>query len=273
LANFPHACTEQLVSQAAPAVVLGNRPEFGFDKAKSQATVANLIDILRSRQNEEGGFGLWSANPKSATVPTIWALHLLTEARERGHAVPADLIKNGMRYLETLASETPDDLADSRVRAHALYVLARNGVKIGRYAAALQHWLEANAGKSWREDLASSYLGASYAIIKQSNLAEEIGAAIKLGAKHTRRLRSLLRRPWPRCPGAAAAFTAFPETRSQRRERGARRDRRGHFPRQLQHVLVGAQHPGPGSVRQHVADRAGATTRTLHQVCTATSNH
>jgi uncharacterized protein YfaS (alpha-2-macroglobulin family) len=185
LANFPHACTEQLVSQAAPAVVLGNRPEFGFDKAKSQATVANLIDILRSRQNEEGGFGLWSANPKSATVPTIWALHLLTEARERGHAVPADLIKNGMRYLETLASETPDDLADSRVRAHALYVLARNGVKIGRYAAALQHWLEANAGKSWREDLASSYLGASYAIIKQSNLAEEIGAAIKLGAKHT----------------------------------------------------------------------------------------
>jgi uncharacterized protein YfaS (alpha-2-macroglobulin family) len=184
LANFPHACTEQLVSQAAPAVVLGKRPEFGFDKAKAEMTIANLIDVLRSRQNEEGGFGLWTANPKSATVPTVWALHLLTEAHERGHAVPAELMKNGMRYLETLASETPDDLADSRIRAHALYVLARNGVKVGRYAAALQHWLEANAGKGWREELSSAYLGATYAILKQDGLAGEIAAAIKLGAKH-----------------------------------------------------------------------------------------
>ena len=184
LASFPHACTEQLVSQAAPAVVLGKRPEFGFDKAKAETTVANLIDVLRSRQNEEGGFGLWTANPKSATVPTVWALHLLTEARERGHAVPAELMKNGMRYLEALAGETPDDLADSRIRAHALYVLARNGVKVGRHAAALQHWLEANAGKSWREELSSAYLGATYAILKQDSLAGEIAAAIKLGAKH-----------------------------------------------------------------------------------------
>jgi len=184
LASFPHACTEQLVSQAAPAVVLGKRPEFGFDKAKSETTVANLVDVLRSRQNEEGGFGLWTANPKSATVPTVWALHLLTEARERGHAVPAELMKNGMRYLETLASDTPDDLADSRIRAHALYVLARNGVKVGRHAAALQHWLEANAGKTWREELSSAYLGATYAILRQDSLAGELASAIKLGAKH-----------------------------------------------------------------------------------------
>jgi uncharacterized protein YfaS (alpha-2-macroglobulin family) len=185
LASFPHACTEQLVSQTAPAVVLGKRPEFGFDKAKADDAVANLIDVLRSRQNEEGGFGLWTANPKSASVPTVWALHLLSEARERGHAVPAEMMKNGMRYLETLASETPDDLADARIRAHALYVLARNGVKVGRHAAALQHWLEANAGKGWREELASAYLGATYAILKQDSLAGDIAAAIKLGAKHT----------------------------------------------------------------------------------------
>jgi uncharacterized protein YfaS (alpha-2-macroglobulin family) len=184
LATFPHACTEQLVSQAAPAVALGKRPEFGFDKSKSEATVANLIDVLRARQNEEGGFGLWTANPKSATVPSVWALHLLTLARERGHAVPADMMKNGMRYLEGLAAATPDNLADARTRAHALYVLARNGVKIGRHAAALQHWLEANGGKAWRADLASTYLAASYAIIKQDALADELVAATRLGGKH-----------------------------------------------------------------------------------------
>lgn len=185
LAAFPHACTEQLVSQAVPAVVLGKRPEFGFDRARSEASVATLVDVLRTRQNEEGGFGPWTANPKSATVPSVWGLHLLTEARERGHAVPAEVMKNGMRYLEGLASVTPDDLPDARVRAHALYVLARNGVKIGRHAAALQHWLEANAPKTWRGDLAGAYLGGSYAIVKQDNLAGDLGAAMKLGVKRT----------------------------------------------------------------------------------------
>jgi len=184
LQSYPHACTEQLVSQTAPAVVLGKHPEFGFDQKTAESSVAGLIDTLRSRQNEEGGFGLWTANPKSATVPTVWALHLLTLARERGHAVPAEMMKNGMRYLEGLASETPDSLGDAQIRTHALYVLANNGVQVGRHAAALQRWLQANGGKEWRELLASAYLGATYALLKQDALAAEIASAIKLGGKH-----------------------------------------------------------------------------------------
>jgi len=184
LAAFPHTCTEQLVSQAAPAVVLGRRPEFGFDGNKATASVDALVDVLRARQNEEGGFGLWAANPRSATVPSVWALHLLTEARERGYAIPAELVRSGTRYLEGLASGTPDDLGDARIRAHALYVLARNQVAVGRHAAALQHWLEANGGKTWRQELASAYLGATYALLKQESLAAELGAAISLGGKH-----------------------------------------------------------------------------------------
>ncbi len=184
LQSYPHACTEQLVSQTTPAVALGKHAEFGFDKATAENTVASLVDTLRSRQNEKGGFGLWAANPKSATVPSVWALHLLTLARERGHAVPSEMMKNGMRYLESLASETPDDMGDAQVRAHALYVLARNGVQVGRHAAALQHWLEANGGKEWRQQLASAYLAASYAVLKQDSLANEIAGEIKLGGKH-----------------------------------------------------------------------------------------
>lgn len=183
LQSYPHTCTEQLVSQTAPAVVLGKHAEFGFDKKTAESTVSGLIDTLRTRQNEEGGFGLWTANPKSAKVPSVWALHLLTLARERGHAVPAELMKNGMRYLEGLASETPDNLGDAQVRGHALYVLAQNGVQVGRHAAALQRWLEANGGKEWREHLASAYLGATYAVLKQDSLASEIANAIKLGGK------------------------------------------------------------------------------------------
>jgi hypothetical protein len=185
LSSYPHACTEQLVSMAAPVIALGQRPEFGFDKEKAEGAVARLVDVLASRQNEEGGFGLWTANPKSAVLPSVWALHLLAEASQRGYAVPAELKKNGLRFLEGLAGNTPDNLPDARLRAHALYVLARAQVQAGRHAAALQRWLEANAAKEWRADLAGTYLAATYALLKQDELARELAAAARLGQRHT----------------------------------------------------------------------------------------
>src|SRR5439155_2844174 len=59
LVKFPYGCTEQLVSQGVPAMVLSRRPEFGFTPALATATVEKVLDMLRSRQNEEGAYGLW----------------------------------------------------------------------------------------------------------------------------------------------------------------------------------------------------------------------
>ena len=54
LEKFPHGCTEQIVSQAVPALVLGKHPEFGFAPATSATAVERLGRPLRARQNEDG---------------------------------------------------------------------------------------------------------------------------------------------------------------------------------------------------------------------------
>src|SRR6185295_9916716 len=42
LEKFPHGCTEQVTSQALPAVALAKHPEFGFDRRKATESVAHV---------------------------------------------------------------------------------------------------------------------------------------------------------------------------------------------------------------------------------------
>ena len=47
LATYPYGCTEQLVSQAFPAVVLGSRPELGLSSDKSAKSIEHAITDSR----------------------------------------------------------------------------------------------------------------------------------------------------------------------------------------------------------------------------------
>jgi alpha-2-macroglobulin len=188
LGNFPYSCTEQLVSMAMPAVVLGNRPEFGKLKStKEKDTLGNLIGVLRSRQNAEGGFGLWAANAQVHPFASVYATLFLIEARERGEVVPGDMLKNAEQYLEQLAGQDGESLADERTRAFAIYLLTRQGRVTANHAAALQARLEAVHAKTWRADLAAAYLGASYQMMKQAKTAENLMSGVKfVGAEQWR---------------------------------------------------------------------------------------
>lgn len=131
LANFSHLCTEQLVSQAMPPVVLARRPEFvrppvpGHPGGKS---FADAVRVLRTRQNAEGGFGLWTASVQAHEFASVYAIHLLLEAMERGESVPADMIQKGLAYLQQLGATPALDLVQARTRAYAAYLLTRQGV-------------------------------------------------------------------------------------------------------------------------------------------------
>ena len=59
LDDYPYLCTEQIVSRAMPAVVLGSRPEFGYVNKQYGGDLSNLIADLRARQNENGAYKLW----------------------------------------------------------------------------------------------------------------------------------------------------------------------------------------------------------------------
>ncbi|MES2847724.1 MAG: glycosyltransferase, partial [Bacteroidota bacterium] len=49
-----------------------------------RADVEDLIQVLRGRQNGEGAFGLWAANAHVVDPVSVYAMHFVIEARERG---------------------------------------------------------------------------------------------------------------------------------------------------------------------------------------------
>ncbi len=181
LEKFPHGCTEQLSSQGIPAVVLSNRPEFGFSPAHAKESIQSIISQLRGRQNSEGGFSLWPGSHGSHDFASVYATHFLLEARDRGFAVPPDMLKNSQNYLQSAANQEGNSIYQSRLSAYAIYLLTRQGIVTTNYAAALQKRLEQAYAKEWRNDVAAVYLAASYQLMKQDRLANSTLDSYKLG--------------------------------------------------------------------------------------------
>jgi alpha-2-macroglobulin len=181
LARFPHGCTEQLVSQAFPAIVLRGRPELGYAPEKAEEHLRQVLKMLRSRQNAEGAFGMWAGNGVAAPFPTLYALHFLTEARERGHPVPADVLARGLGWARGLAAGTEGRGQETRLRAYALYLLARNGQVPARELAALREQLDARKNAAWQKDLTGVWLAATYGLLKQEGPARRLLSGLELG--------------------------------------------------------------------------------------------
>jgi len=171
LEKFPYGCTEQLVSQGVPAMVLARRPEFGISAAQATATVDKVLDLLRSRQNEEGAYGLWAANTHVDHYVSVYAQHFLLDAREHGFPVPPEVVSQGTGYLQRLAGSEGASLFDERTRAYAIYLLTRQGVVTTGYVTSLERRVETNYAQAWRQDLTGAFLAATYQLLRQDGHA------------------------------------------------------------------------------------------------------
>jgi hypothetical protein len=185
LQKVPYGCTEQVVSQAMPAIVLQDRPEFGYAPGVAQKSLTSAVATLQSRQNAEGAFALWPGNAQVSELPSVYATQFLLEAKERGFAVPREVLDSAMSHLNQLAASEGDNIAELRVRAYATYVLTRNGVVTTNYATAIQKQLEEKHAATWKKDLAGIYLAATYQLLKQDRLAVNIIGNSKLGDRLT----------------------------------------------------------------------------------------
>jgi uncharacterized protein YfaS (alpha-2-macroglobulin family) len=149
---------------------------------------AAFFDLLRTRQNAQGGFGLWSARQDADPFVSTYAMHVLLDAREHGVTVPQDMFDAGNGYLSKLASgdadassgmvhdaETGDDSDDGlallRQRAYAMYLLTRQGNVTTNQLAAVQKRLQEAYPNDWKNDLAAAWLAASYQLLKQDKEA------------------------------------------------------------------------------------------------------
>ena len=190
LSNYEDSCTKQLVSQVLPMIVLNKRPELlASVQNRKKGGFENALNVLRSRQNAEGGFGLWDASVGADEFASVYTVHMLLEARDHanaGEAVPADMLKKGLDYLQTLAASPANSLDEARVCAFAIYLLTREGNVTTPILASLRATLDAKTltdanFRNWKADLKAAYLAASYQLLQQQHLAAElIAKPIKL---------------------------------------------------------------------------------------------
>jgi uncharacterized protein YfaS (alpha-2-macroglobulin family) len=139
------------------------------------------VTILRARQNSEGAFGFWAANSHVSGFQSAYAIHFLTEAKERRLGVPDDLLANGLRYLTSLAEREPDNINQARESAYAIYLLTRNGQVTTRYLTALHKRLDEIAKETWRKDLTGLLLAGTYKQLKLERDAGRLLDKVRLG--------------------------------------------------------------------------------------------
>ncbi|HEY6641102.1 alpha-2-macroglobulin [Povalibacter sp.] len=183
LSNYPYACTEQIVSQAMPAVLLGAKPEFGYVRAEPGADVSALIGELRSRQNDAGAYRLWPGSDQVVEFVALYAQHLLIEAAEHGEPVPADLTENGNNYLRAIATRDGNNLTEERQTAYAIYLLTRQGQRTTAEVAAQRKRLNERYRGQWEQDLTAAWLAAALDLMKQDRDATNLIEGIRFGSK------------------------------------------------------------------------------------------
>ncbi len=179
LADYPHMCTEQLVSAGIPALVDASHPEFGLLRAGGNSGGTRALDALRARQNGEGGFGSWSATPQVDPFVSAYGALYLVEARERGMSVPSNTLDAANSWLQQLAADRAlTTLPQLRARAMAVYLLVRQGRSAGNLLAAVREQLEASHPKTWQQDDATAlFIAASYQLLQQDDAAAPLAEA------------------------------------------------------------------------------------------------
>ena len=174
LGSYPHGCSEQVVSAAFPALLLGAHPELGIDGERAKVLNERARLTLQARQNGDGAFGLWDADAETDDFVTAYATHYLIEARARGQAVPEAMIRRALVYLA--GNLAPDgELPALRARSYGLYLLTRSRqVKLSE-ARALRDALLQRPKQEWQGDIAALFLAA---VFQQLNLEDDTRALL-----------------------------------------------------------------------------------------------
>jgi uncharacterized protein YfaS (alpha-2-macroglobulin family) len=134
LEDYPYLCTEQVVSRFLPnlAVYIALR-ELGLEEPELQArlerTLAASLEILRSRQMDDGSWGWWTYPPGDVYL-TSYALYGFLLAGEAGFETDENAVDRAATFLRyRVRGPTPEDTGtdDSDRQAFLLYVLTLAG--------------------------------------------------------------------------------------------------------------------------------------------------
>lgn len=206
LAQYPHGCTEQVVSQVFPWIGLVQQPSYQAQWPQLNEKFAVLIQSLAQRQQSDGGFSFWPGGYTSADFPSIYVMHFLLEAREQGLTVPDYIYQQGLDYLRNVARLSGANLYQARLRANAIYLLTRSGEVTTNYLVELHERLEKQHKQAWQGDITAIYMAASYQLLQKPELAQGLLSSYRLGKVSTMQTGYLERIAAPLPPFASPTF-------------------------------------------------------------------
>ena len=150
LVNYPYDCAEQISSRvlaiAALKDVLGAFDAKGLPPAEALvASVAQDMERLKTLQNPDGSYGFWRFGEESWPYVSIHAAHAMQRAKEKGFAVPTDMLAKSQSYLKQIETKFPNYYGPEARRVLTAYALnVRN--RMGDRDAAKARSLIAQAG-------------------------------------------------------------------------------------------------------------------------------
>lgn len=178
LINYPHYCSEQLISAAIPYLVQQQHPEFRLidaDQEKGREVHKAVLAALSTRQNASGGIGNWKATPEVDPFVTAYALHYMLELKSNNIAVPESLLQNANNYLNAYASNPAyNDLPSLRLKAYIAYLTARQEQIPTNLLAAVNRDMNKYYPEELKSDLTGAYMAATYKILKQDKEADAL---------------------------------------------------------------------------------------------------
>ncbi|WP_218057789.1 alpha-2-macroglobulin family protein, partial [Gilliamella sp. Fer4-1] len=80
LQDYPHYCSEQIVSRAIPVLIASKYRDFDLASKEGIAPLSELFQVLQSRQNSEGAIGLWYSTYNVDPFITLYAVNFMLEA-------------------------------------------------------------------------------------------------------------------------------------------------------------------------------------------------
>jgi hypothetical protein len=108
----------------------------------------------------------------------VYGANFLIEARERGQKFPPEMLASLNDWLTRFASTPAPTLEDARLRAYAVYLLARQGIKSAAAVSNVEQELSHRYAQTWTTDLAAAYLAATYRLMQRNADAERIIRAV-----------------------------------------------------------------------------------------------
>ena len=135
LVSYPFECSEQISSRIMAVASL--KDVLTAFKAKGLpppaevlAQVTQDLKRLQGMQGYDGGFGFWHPGDTEWPFLSVHVAHALQRAKEKGFAVPEEMLNRSHEYLRQIESHIPGWYPDDVRRAiiaYALYVRNRLG--------------------------------------------------------------------------------------------------------------------------------------------------